>query len=122
MPSEQVIELLQQLAVKLGTTMENLWTVLLHEARVEGVMDLFYSVLFLTLTVASGFLFYRALSHEHNYEDKYIDVPPAVSGITCGIAFITFLVFLYHGVIELINPAYFALREILSALQSISKK
>ena len=124
--NNETIVMLERLAQKLGTTSEYLWAVLLKQATITGVMNLFY---FFAMLAAGYILFRIHLKLAKEVPDKYgrgsslyddndnYEIAMIVATLIWGGAFlITFFVSLNNGIIAIIHPEYWALHQILSAL------
>ena len=120
--NEQTAKLVEQLAQKLGTTTEYLWSVLLKQAPISAITDL----IFVTFTIFVGFVIYKV--HKHLLSEKdggnsiYYDleeaavVPMIFVSIIWAIMFIACLFSIGNIVNGFLNPEYWALKEILSSL------
>lgn len=117
--NDQTAKIIESLAAKLGTTTEYLWSVLLHQARVDGITTLCY----LVLSVVSGialFHYNKKWSNDDNdvsyYHNEYLIAPMVIIGV---VWFILALYMVMSGVPTMItaflNPEYWALDKILDA-------
>lgn len=120
--NEQTAKLVEQLAQKLGTTADYLWSVLLKQAPISALTDLIYFVL---ISIGGYFLLkvHKNFSKEDEYGDsKYYDNDD-LAPIMITIAFIWAILFIvsFFGIGNVINglfnPEYWALDEILSSLK-----
>ena len=119
----QTTELLEKLAVQLGTTAEYLWSVLLVQARISAMTDL----IFLILAILSGYLLYRTHrylsqgtedSHSIYYEKEEAVVIPMIIGLIIWIIFFLAMFFSIGNIISgLFNPEYWALNKILKSIR-----
>jgi len=114
--NEQATKLIEQLAQKLGTTVEYLWTVLIKQAHVE--IYIFITTLILTLigAVVTSVLL--------RYTQKYWNDETAptsawmafVFGIIIGIGTVVGLIATIANISDVItainNPEYWALKEV----------
>ncbi len=122
---EQLTPLLQELAKSLGTTVENLWRILLQQAIVEKQIATLYMNISLwggIILIGIGILL-TIWGLIRNHKDIYGD-----SGVATGCTGITIIVFTlvifgslyWHYYTTLItlnnNPEYWALQEILSRI------
>ena len=117
--NEQTSKLVEQLAQKLGTTSEYLWGILLKQAPISATIDLIYCILVFLM----GVLLYRLHIHFSKsgiYEDSDGGIPAAMligSIIWSIIAIVCF--FCIGGIVTgFVNPEYWALDKILSALKN----
>lgn len=119
----QITELLEKLAVQLGTTAEYLWSVLIVQARISAITDL----IFLILAIVSGYFLYRThryLSEETEdmysiYERKEEAVIiPMLVGVSIWLIFFLVMFFSIGNIINgLFNPEYWALNKILNSIR-----
>lgn len=119
----QTTELLEKLAVQLGTTAEYLWSVLIVQARISAITDL----IFLILAIVSGYFLYRThlyLSKETEdmyslYERKEEAVMlPMFFGVIIWTVFFLVMFFSIGNIINgLFNPEYWALNKILNSIR-----
>ena len=109
----EITELLEKLAEKLGTTVENLWPVLIKQAPISGAVDL----MLLVALVVTSVITYRIAQ---KCDDADEDVAVFAWILTGIIFFITaaFVLFGLKGIITaLFHPEYWALSEILRQLK-----
>ena len=122
--NEQVLALLTQLAEKLGTTVEHLWSVLVKQAFISTTVNLLIYSLLLIL----GFVLSRTHKkfcgampkyQETTYYHKYgaYSVLMVVAFVVWAIIIIVFTLCLPEILSGYFNPEYWALSEILSALK-----
>lgn len=114
--NEQTTKLIEQLAAKLGTTAEYLWTVLIAQARIEAIECAIVSLIFLILTLVSGLtFFYCRKKYLQDDEDGYMagQIFSSVIGVFCVIPAIMYGV----GIVTpMMNPEYWALKQILNQI------
>jgi len=121
--NEQTTKLVEQLAIKLGTTADYLWSVLLKQAQISALTDLIY---FILISIGGIILFkaHKSFSKkgEGIYTNKYDKseyfgiVMVIITTIWVILFFIAF--FSLGNVINgFFNPEYWALNEILSNLK-----
>lgn len=108
---EQLTELLERLANKLGTTIEHLWDVLIKQAKIEIIRRVIY--LALSILFISGSVKLIIASITNLAESSYWWF-----GIVCGTIF--GIIMIYVSVDEIMNiktlrdnPEYWALQEVL---------
>ena len=119
----QTTELLEKLAVQLGTTAEYLWSVLLVQARISAMTDL----IFLMLAILSGYFLYRTHrylsqgtedAHSIYYEKEEAVMIPMIIGLIIWIIFFLIMFFSIGNIISgLFNPEYWALNKILNSIR-----
>lgn len=128
--NEKILEALTALANKLGTTAEYLWVVLVGQGKIKFVFWAVILVLAVVFTVA----FFKKLSSmesqvgklkdpDDRYSKFYWDDLPVGDWVWLVLSGVLGLVFIFwamgdgYGAINgLLNPEYFALKTILSAL------
>jgi hypothetical protein len=103
---------LETLAAKLGTTTQYLWGVLVKQAAISGVADCFWAVFFLVVSILSAWAA-RWLIKNDSGEDGLV----LFCGAAAIIAFVIAGANVYFAVTALVNPEYWALKEILSAVK-----
>ena len=114
--NDQTLGLLRDLAGKLGTTIENLWTVMVYGARAEGIASLVASAVLMAVLIGVYKLSDKLIFNNPDYdvEDKvFASIVPMVVGM---VVFIFFMVCLYDGVLGVVAPEYTALKSILGVL------
>ena len=141
---EKVMELLEQLATSLGVAVEYLWTTLVKQQYVEGVTDL--AMAFIGIIVIIVFLCYvpratRYCSNQHkeltedrekngtgyhgsysvssSKEDFYNCLQFAIPIVGFVLTFIIIMCVtddIKFGIQKLLNPDYFALKEVLGTI------
>ena len=113
--NDQTLQLLRQLADKLGTTAEHLWAVLVKQAGIEARMDAGFAAMFLLLLVGS--LVFTGYAWVKKQEEEYSDweIGLVVAAVFSFLWLICFCVFASSSFTEFYNPEYWALKQILSA-------
>lgn len=117
---EQLTQLLEQLALKLGTTVEYLWDVLIKQAFIAGMQAILAFVL-VTIFIGIWYIIHRKFSNTPNkYYNAYNEVPyviPMAFTIVILIAcWIIGLIEAIDSITNFINPEYWALQQILNSL------
>ena len=119
---EQVAKLLEQLATKLGTTVEYLWGVLMKQAHVNAIINLSFVGLMLIITIT--WLAFIPKIIKLDSDDGDYDSPSTRTltwiffAITNVISIIVIIACLTTAITELLNPEYWALQEILGQLKN----
>jgi len=115
---QEIFKRLDVLAEKMGTTAQYLWHILVKQGFATGVADLTTAGLLLIPAVALVFLGKKLLklASTTGYE------PPETMGGIASLAVAILLAVavgtnLYNGLLEVINPEYFALQELLKAIK-----
>jgi hypothetical protein len=124
--NEQLGKLLQQLAEKLGTTVEHLWGVLVKQASITATIDLIYSMFLIFILISTALYAPRTVQKikeitEDSFGDSFCAYMTAVIG---GIAWIVLLIFIldWFGNFSMImagfmNPEYWALTTLLKMIK-----
>ena len=110
------IEGLQMLAEKLGVTIDYLWSVLLKQAYVSAILDLLFVLLMVIMWAAlikSRGAIKKWLKTMDDLEEGFICI--FGSGFIIGVT-VAAIIFIFTSTSALINPEYWALKEILSAV------
>lgn len=120
----QVTPFLQALADKLGTTVDNLWTIYVLQVKVEMFQDIFYGVLFFILLLNMNKLYTWIFKEEHKYSYGDLKGECVVLGIVSGICMIIYGLITLFGLIPdiincAVNPDYMVLKRILSDISSL---
>lgn len=119
---DKLSELLGQLAIKLGTTVEYLWKVLINQAYITGIVNIILYI----LLVVSGIVIYKF----HRYFDRENDCGRSIYGDSYGDIQIVMVIIatlwaicLLAGIINIgetvtcfVNPEYWALHEVLKVI------
>jgi uncharacterized Tic20 family protein len=111
--------LLNKLAEKLGTTADNLWAILLHQAPVDATITLVQSILF----VLTPFIVYRVhcriekMEYRYGENDAY-GLLMILAAVVSAILVIIAVCSMDTIVNGYLNPQYWALEKILDTLKS----
>jgi hypothetical protein len=103
-------EYIDSIATKLGVAAEHVYELLIKQAIINGVRDL---VMFVVLSVVAFFLGKLTLRASKSFD---YDMVAPIIGATAIIALVMAIACLYAGVGELINPEYYAIKEILDVI------
>lgn len=117
-------ELLQQLAEKMGTTTEYLWSVLLKQAPIDSTTTLIQ----IALVVLFGYVIYKlhlkfSKKKEDGYSNEYdnnpqIEILMFVSVCIFGILAIASFFCIQSVINGYVNPEYWALKQILDTINN----
>ena len=114
---EQVTKLLEQLAIKLGTTVEYLWQVIINQAQVQiQINEIWMTYQMIAAIICGIFLVLTVLGlkFSDDYDAKMGFGRLAFISFVLGVIFIAFYVGNYTENITLrTNPEFWALQEIL---------
>jgi len=108
----EIFKRLDALAAKLGVTAERLWAVLVKQAGVELFVVLLSSLLLGAMAVVCFRLTGWFMRKAEDRGDGY-GIAAVLSGIACLILVIVTIAFLCEAPTLVMNPEYWALREIL---------
>lgn len=114
--SEELLKRLDLLAAKMGTTGSHLWEVLIREARINGVMNLFWAM---ASIVAICLFVFRVAPKLIAWDDSFDRAGGLmVLGclISCALAAFA-IVCLICAPGELVNPEFWALDHVINALK-----
>src|SRR5690625_2832396 len=109
MSSEKIAEYIETLAAKLGVAAEHVYGVLVRQAFVDGVRG----VIFAIVLAGVSYLMFRITTRVIRSEDEAFAIFPIAAFV---ITLVMALVFMYNGIGQLINPEYYAIREILDVV------
>ena len=123
--NEKLTALLEQLAIKLGTTAQHLWRVLIIQAKVSAACNMAFIVfvyIFAAVLLNYHVKFIKKIPgnrHEYNtYEDnEAVGVIMIIAIIVWAILFITHFFSWASMINGFFNPEYWALQEVLSVIK-----
>lgn len=109
--NKETIDLLRDMAEKLGTTTEYLWGVLIQQAYVSGLLSVAYVALLLTVFIALIAALVIHIKRSDDTEEVNISIFVLIAVSILGAIMIS------HGVGDavtaLANPEYWALKQII---------
>jgi len=112
-----ILQRIDALSTKLGTTAAHIWDVYVWQARVEAIRDTVFIVLFLIVSSLFAYLSYRLFRHGIKID---CDDWPFVTGTFALIgsvgALIAALVITYGVIGKLLNPQYWAFQHLMGDL------
>lgn len=116
--NEQTVKLTEQLALKLGTTSEYLWGVLIKQAFISAITDLVFFVIAIILGVLLVKI-HRYLSDSNNrinYHKTGDSIThPMIIFSSLWIIFFLVMLFSWGNIINgFFNPEYWALQKVLT--------
>lgn len=112
--NEKVLEALQTLAVKLGTTAEHLWGVLLRQAPIDGTIEFIFCSILVWFNVKMARMVVRkTLSDDPEWEDDRACTAWVL--LVVSVLFATIIVWCDAAMIiaAFFNPEYWALTQLL---------
>ena len=110
--NQQTQQMLQQLADKLGVTVQYLWAALIKGNRIEGAILFGWVAFGIVAGIVSYKAFRRGFKHaeDHSYDDRYW-----IAGwVSLGISALAIVTCTYWAVMDTFCPEYGALYDILS--------
>lgn len=113
--NEQILQRIDALAAKLGTTAQYLWGVLIRQARIEVIENIICIAVF----VAFGYAMFRVCAkYAHAWEDCD-NFPEAMASVFSGIAVVICMIVVAVAFCSiwtpLLNPEFWALKQVLGA-------
>lgn len=116
--NNETASLLNKLADKLGTTAENLWAILLHQAPVDATVTLIQSVIFLLTPFIVYKVHRRIEKMEYGYgENDAYGILMILSAIVSVVLVIIVICSISTIINGYLNPQYWALEKILDTLK-----
>jgi hypothetical protein len=111
--NEETTKLLENLANKLGTTSEYLWSVLLKQAPIDATISLFQTAVIFFI----GYLLYKKRSIVNSEYDERLPIFVAVAIVWSIVSFITIMCIgdIINGYF---NPEYWALQRVMDMIGS----
>lgn len=115
---QELLTRLDALAAKLGTTGAYLWSVLVRQAYLQGVVDLIEAIICFVVCVVCVYFFKKFLpkTMETSFNDGFYFLSVMVAAITFCFSLLLGISLLSDSIMELNNPAYYALHEVLQTL------
>ena len=116
---DQALTLLKPLADQLGTTIHQLWAVLVHQAQINAFLILAFIGLWLGSLAGGSFVLKKHLKtqSQQTQERDQTDVLAAFLIIDFAVGFIITLIIFPQAVTGLVNPQYWALQKILELVR-----
>jgi len=112
--NEQLSNALVTLAAKLGTTTEHLWAALLKQAAIDGAVTILQYAI---LAYASVWM-WRWFKYIKESSDEIVLLPWTVAAVVVGVIWIAGFFILPNVAAAFLNPEYWALKEIFSAVKT----
>jgi len=113
--NETTDKLIRELADKLGTTTEHLWNVLIKQAAISGAGNLITAIVFLALTTIAFIVVRKKASRTDDSEIIYMFWVMFFLGsfVMVGISIVS----LSDAASAILNPEYWALKEVLKEIR-----
>ena len=122
---EKIAELLEKLAVKLGTTVEYLWPLLVQRTKIEWVGGMTASLIVLFIGILFGIRTYYAWTHLITVKDRYgndeVDLKYGIDYINTGLAILLCLFGLIFVLTYVSSVAAFLSPEATTILDLLSR-
>lgn len=97
----ETIELLRELAGKLGQTVDSLWPHAVRYVAISGVMDILVGVV---LLLAAGFVYSRKIRDDREYDSTDETLFNTFRWAGTGVLSIIGLCGVYYGVLSIVEP------------------
>jgi hypothetical protein len=116
-----ILQRIDALATKIGTTAAHVWDVYVAQARVEAIRDTFYVVSFLIVSSLLAYLSYRLFRYgiEKDGYDEWPYVAGGFSGVFSLALLIVSFVMFYGAIGEWMNPQYWAFQHLTADLKNL---
>jgi len=116
-----ILQRIDALAAKIGTTAQHIWDVYVAQARVEAIRDTVFVVILLIVSSLLAYLSYRLFRHgiKRDCYDDWPFITGAFSVIGSAGALIAALVISYGAIGELLNPQYWAFQHLMQDLRNL---
>lgn len=117
---DKIIEALRQLGSNLADPAAHVWTIAIRQQIVDGVFDLFVFLILVgslvpLVKVTQSLVKNERENRSHYFDDSGLFTTTATAvGIGIGIAA---LIFLYFGVGQLVNPEWYAVKELIQLVK-----
>jgi hypothetical protein len=110
--NQEILNRIDALSAKLGVAAQVLWATYIRQARYEAVEEIVWA----TLESIGLYLLCRwAIRHFKDFEDL---LPIYVIVAIFGVLLVIFIIFSLDGVVpQLLNPEYWAFKELMSAVK-----
>ena len=117
--TQEIMKRIDVLAVKLGVTGQYLWGVLVKQAEVEAIEDILSALLFGVLAGIGLYIIKKMIKIWQS--DEYDEVGIMLGSIACFIAVVVgligFVCCMISSITPIMNPEFFALRQILNSVK-----
>ncbi len=120
--NNQSTKLLEQLAEKMGTTVEYLWNILIYQAHIQAITVLIQMVI---IFIATYFLIKLHIKFNKETDDKHsiyyeheeaAGIPMVIAGIVMAVLIIIAFFCITDVVNGFFNPEYWALQKVLKTI------
>lgn len=118
--TDKVFEYIDALAAKLGVAAEYVFEMLVRQKMIEGIA---YSATLVVVSIILWFATYKLFRYSNknsaefcNDDDEGILYPLLFLGLASVFVFIVDVMFLPGNIIQIFNPEYYAIKEILNAV------
>lgn len=123
MKEETITKYIDQLAQSLNVASEHVYEALLKQAMVSGIVSALVAALALgiiiVLSVIVFTLWKRALNEDHRmYDTEEASFHTVIIAVFVGVATFVFVGCAYDALTALLNPEYWAIKEVLNAVKN----
>ena len=108
---KQILNRIDTLAAKLGTTADHLWTILVRQAKVEAITDIVW-ILLVTAATVLLYMGYRKVLERDSYDDDHWWLGLIFLSFADGVGIVFAIFALLQLPTVLFNPQYWALTQI----------
>lgn len=119
--NDNTLKLLEQLAAKLGTTSEYLWSILIKQAPISASINLLLCAFIMVYNVVWIKLHLKFMNDDNDlsYDNKegFLTVPMGIGGVAGALFIFLFLALLKSAIYGFFNPEYWALTYILDHIK-----
>lgn len=124
--SEQVNEVIDNLAEKLGVAVERLYPMLIKQAQIDGIMGVIWSIVCITVCVLGFIVAAKAIKNPQQSKQydliqvwsAWTNTKIAVGAIAAAISLIVFVFSVNQAITALANPEWYSLQKLLSYLSN----
>jgi formate hydrogenlyase subunit 3/multisubunit Na+/H+ antiporter MnhD subunit len=113
---DKATEYIDALAAKLGVAAEHVYEVLVHQKVMEGVVYSIFLPLVLAILIWVFFKIKKSLDEYDGYNEEGFIIALIITAVVILVMFIVNVVVLPDYVMQIFNPEYYAIREIIDAL------
>lgn len=120
MKEETITKYIDQLAQSLNVASEHVYEALIKQAMVSGIASIVWAVIFGIAAVVVLYVGFKSAKNEFDRYGFYHDVSMTIlfTLIAASFAVIPFGVAVENALTALLNPEYWAIKEVLSAIKS----
>jgi len=114
--NENTLQFLNELSIKLGTTSEYLWGVLIRQAPIDGWINLSVMAVWVAVGVFALIFFYKKINDE-SWDEEFTVALLGISILSFVIIIVVAGICFSDTVGAIVNPEYWAFQKILSSIK-----